>query len=379
MPGEDFDTERTSAARGVGAERRSHSQNSGAAQGGAKSATQDATQGATQDATQDPSQSPIVCIMGPTAAGKTDLAIDLAESMNGELVSVDSALVYRGLDIGAAKPEYPHHLIDIRDASESYSAADFVGDAVAAVNDIRARGKQPILVGGTMLYFRALLLGLDEMPESDPAVRAAIDQQARQHGWPALHAELAECDPVAAARIHPNHSQRISRALEVFRISGLPISHWQRGAGQTALGGDVLAFAVCPDDRAVLHQRIAQRFDQMLAMGVLGEVAALHARVDLHAGLPAMRAVGYRQLWTYCNGEVDLATAREKSIIATRQLAKRQLTWLRKWPELTWLATNTGGELVKVTGFFAQNYQNESNLCDFTRNVLRNYLVSRAS
>lgn len=371
MPGEDFDVEDTSAAL---------SPDFGAIQGPTHGAMQGATQGATQGAAQNgPSQSPIVCIMGPTAAGKTDLAIDLAESMNGELVSVDSALVYRGLDIGAAKPDYPHHLIDIRDASESYSAADFVRDAVAAVADIRARGKQPILVGGTMLYFRALLLGLDEMPESDPAVRAALDQQALQQGWPALHAELAECDPAAAARIHPNHSQRISRALEVFRISGVPISHWQQGAGQAALDGDVLAFAVCPDDRAVLHQRIAQRFDQMLAMGVLDEVAALHARADLHAGLPAMRAVGYRQLWAYCDGEVDLATAREKSIVATRQLAKRQLTWLRKWPDLTWLATNTGGELVKVTGFLAQDYQNESNLCDFTRNVLRNYLVSHAS
>ena len=322
---------------------------------------------------------PIVCIMGPTAAGKTDLAISLAESIGGELVSVDSALVYRGLDIAAAKPDYPHHLINIRDASESYSAADFVRDAVAAITDIRRRGKQPILVGGTMLYFRALLLGLDKMPESDPQIRAAIDKRAGQMGWPALHAELAECDPVSAARLHPNHSQRISRALEVFHISGVPMSQWQQGAGRAAIDGDVLAVAVCPEDRAVLHRRIAQRFDQMLELGVLAEVAALHSRPELHAGLPAMRAVGYRQLWRHCDGDDDLAAAREKSIIATRQLAKRQLTWLRKWPDLTWLNTNESGELVNVSGFFADAHQDGANLNEFSRNLFLNYLVGRAS
>ncbi len=322
---------------------------------------------------------PIICIMGPTAAGKTDLAINLAESISGELVSVDSALVYRGLDIGAAKSDYPHHLIDIRDANASYSAADFVRDAVAVITDIRRRGKQPILVGGTMLYFRALLLGLDEMPESDPLVRAAIDKQAKQRGWPALHAELAECDPVTAERLHPNHSHRISRALEVFRISGVAMSQWQQGTARAAIDGDILAFAVCPEDRAVLHGRIERRFDQMLDAGVLAEVAALHSRSDLHAGLPAMRAVGYRQLWAHCDGEADLVSAREKSIIATRQLAKRQFTWLRKWPDLTWLETNDEGGLVNVEGLFAADYQNESNAGDFIRNVLRNYLVGHSS
>lgn len=288
---------------------------------------------------------PLLCIMGPTAAGKTDLAIALAERLRGELVSVDSALVYRGLDIGAAKPAYPHHLIDLRDPATPYSAADFVADAVAAIADIRGRGRQPILVGGTMLYYRALLQGLDDIPASDADIRREIESEAELRGWPALHAELARIDPELAARLHPNHSQRIGRALEVWRMTGRPLSEWQQGTCGPAVNGRVVAVAVCPQDRKVLHHRIAQRFDQMLASGFLEEVTGLHAREDLTPDLPAIRAVGYRQLWDYLEGEVSLDVAREQAIAATRQLAKRQLTWLRKWPNLKWLLTDEAGTL----------------------------------
>ncbi len=291
---------------------------------------------------------PLLCIMGPTAAGKTDFAIELAERSGGELISVDSALVYRGLDIGAAKPDYPHHLMDIRDPSEPYSAAAFVDDAVKAIGAIRERGKLPILVGGTMLYYRALLQGLDDIPSSDPAVRAAIESEAAEKGWPAMHALLAEVDPVLAARLHPNHSQRISRGLEVWRMSGRPLSDWQRGAAVPAVDGEVEAIAICPLDRAVLHQRIEQRFDQMLREGLVDEVRQLFVRKDLHPDLPSIRAVGYRQIWAYLNGDVDLDTARQQGIVATRQLAKRQLTWLRQWPKLKWLLTDSDGSLVRV-------------------------------
>lgn len=297
---------------------------------------------------QDTRDWPILCVMGPTAAGKTDLAIYLAEQCNGELISVDSALVYRGLDIGSAKPDYPHHLIDIRDPSEPYSAADFVRDATSAIRDIRARGKWPILVGGTMLYYRALLQGLDDMPESNAEIRAEIEARAAREGWPALHAELAEADPITAARIHPNHSQRISRALEVYRLSGKPMSHWQAGAAP-AFSEPYLAIAVCPKERAVLHDRIARRLDIMFEQGFLDEVRLLRERADLHADLPAIRAVGYRQLWEYLDGTSDWKTACDRALAASRQLAKRQLTWLRKWPDLHWLLTSGSGELLEIT------------------------------
>lgn len=295
-------------------------------------------------------QPPLLCLMGPTAAGKTDLAIALAEELGGELVSVDSALVYRGLDIGTAKPDYPHHLVDIREPDQPYSAAEFTRDACAAIADIRARGRWPILVGGTMLYFRALLIGLDAMPEGDPDVRAGIEAEAARRGWPALHAELARVDPEAARRIHPNHSQRISRALEVYRISSVPMSAWQRGGPPPLPAQPVLALAVCPRERALLHRRIADRFEQMLARGFVAEVEALWQRGDLDPGLPAIRAVGYRQYWDLLEGAVDAATARERTIAATRQLAKRQLTWLRKWPELRWLLTDADGEVEAILG-----------------------------
>lgn len=295
----------------------------------------------------------LLCLMGPTASGKTDLAIALAQARNCELVSVDSALVYRGLDIGAARPDYPHHLVGIRDPSQAYSAADFAADAQRLVDDISARGRIPLLVGGTMLYFKAFLEGLARMPAADPAIRREIEVQAAAHGWPWLHARLAEVDPEAAARIHPNHSQRLGRALEVYRASGIPLSQWQRGESSRELPGEhyrVVQLAICPAERAVLHQRIAARFRQMMAAGLLEEVRALHQRGDLHPGLPAIRAVGYRQLWEYLEGACSLEDAVSRAIAATRQLAKRQLTWLRKWPDLRWLHTDEAGNLLAVPG-----------------------------
>ena len=294
----------------------------------------------------------LLCLMGPTASGKTDLAIALAEARNCELVSVDSALVYRGLDIGAAKPDYPHHLVDIRDPAQAYSAADFAADARRLVADISARGRTPLLVGGTMLYFKAFLEGLADMPAADPAIRREIEAQAAEHGWPWLHAQLARVDPEAAARIHPNHSQRLGRALEVYRASGIPLSQWQRHEPPGALPGEryrVVQLAICPADRAVLHRRIAARFEQMLAAGLLQEVRGLYQRGDLHPGLPAIRAVGYRQLWQHLAGECSLEEAVARAIAATRQLAKRQLTWLRKWPDLHWLPTDAAGNLLAGT------------------------------
>ena len=287
--------------------------------------------------------------MGPTAAGKTDLAIALAEQLGGELISVDSALVYRGLDIGAAKPNYPHHLIDIRDPALPYSAAEFVADARRAIATIVSRGKQPILVGGTMLYFRSLLLGLDEIPAADPLVRARIAKKAAAQGWPAMHAALAEVDPAIAATIHPNHSQRISRALEVWQQTGKPMSEWQQGlADQPILPH--LPLVVCPKERRWLHERIALRLDQMFDQGFLDEVRRLRERPGMHPGLPSLRAVGYRQLWSYFEGEYDLETARLRAQAATRQLAKRQLTWLRNWPAAVWLDTDSSGVVLNTRG-----------------------------
>jgi tRNA dimethylallyltransferase len=288
--------------------------------------------------------------MGPTASGKTDLAIELAGLRNCELISVDSALVYRGLDIGSAKPDYPHHLVDIRDPSEVYSAADFVGDATRLAADITARGKIPLLVGGTMLYFRALLQGLASMPAADPLIRREIEAQAALHGWAHIHSLLAAVDPDSAARIHPNHSQRLSRALEVYRVSGVTLTAWH--ARQKQAESDPLAdyrvvqMAVCPMDRAVLHQRIARRFELMMAAGFLEEVRQLRQRGDLSRDLPAIRSVGYRQLWQHLAGECSLDEAIAKAIAATRQLAKRQLTWLRKWPDLGWIYTDSAGNLL---------------------------------
>lgn len=291
--------------------------------------------------------------MGPTASGKTDLAIELAQARNCELVSVDSALVYRGLDIGSAKPDYPHHLVDIRDPADAYSAANFVADAQRLAAEITASGRTPLLVGGTMLYFKAFLEGLADMPAADPAIRRQIEDQAAEHGWPWLHARLEEVDPDSARRIHPNHSQRLGRALEVYRASGITMTQWQALQHKQAVPADpyrVVQLAICPQDRAVLHARIALRFEQMMAAGLLAEVDALYRRGDLNSDLPAIRAVGYRQLWQHLAGECSLEEAVASAVAATRQLAKRQLTWLRKWQDLNWLNTDEAGNLVAPAG-----------------------------
>ena len=285
-----------------------------------------------------PSLPPAVFLMGPTASGKTALAASLVERFPLEIISVDSALVYRGMDIGTAKPDAatlaraPHHLLDIRDPTEAYSAAAFCDDARRLMADIISRGKVPLLVGGTMLYFRALLRGLDDLPRADTAVRQALQNEAAGRGWPALHAELTQIDPSTAARLAPNDSQRIGRALEVFRLTGAPMSALLDKA-PAALPYRVLQLALIPSDRAVLHHRIALRFDAMLAEGLLDEVETLRRSWPLSGDLPAMRAVGYRQAWAYLDGDLDLKALRETGIAATRQLAKRQLTWLRSWPD----------------------------------------------
>ena len=275
-----------------------------------------------------------IFLMGPTASGKTALACALSDRFPLELVSVDSALVYRGMDIGTAKPDaatlvrYPHALIDLRDPLQPYSAADFRTDALAAMQAIHARGKVPLLVGGTGLYFRALQQGLSDLPQADPAIRARLAAEAQQLGWPALHARLAQHDPVAAARIGSNDAQRLQRALEVIELTGLPLSEQQHRGG-AVFPWRVLKLALLPTDRRVLHERIAQRFDAMLATGLLDEVRTLRARGDLHAELPAIRAVGYRQAWEHLEGCSDAMQFRDRGIFATRQLAKRQITWLR--------------------------------------------------
>lgn len=276
-----------------------------------------------------------IFLMGPTASGKTALACALRERFPLDLVSVDSALVYRGMDVGTAKPDaamlarHPHALVDIRDPAEPYSAADFRGDATIAMRRIGEAGRVPLLVGGTGLYFRALQRGLSSLPEADPEVRARLAAQAAGIGWDAMHGRLASLDPVAARRIRPGDRQRLQRALEVIELTGRPLSEQQRGGGEMAFPWRVLKLVLLPGDRAVLHARIAGRFDAMLAGGLLDEVAALRGRGDLHPDLPAMRAVGYRQAWEQLDGRYGLAELRERGIFATRQLAKRQLTWLR--------------------------------------------------
>ncbi len=284
-----------------------------------------------------------IALMGPTASGKTALALDWAARLQTEVISVDSALVYRRLDIGSAKPDRDtlarirHHLIDVREPHEVYSAADFATDALAAMKDLAAGGRIPILAGGTGLYFHALLHGLSAMPEADAETRAQLQAEAAARGWDALHGELAKHDPLAAARIHRNDPQRIVRALEVFRLSGRPISDWQRSERPAPFPFRVLKLVLAPADRSLLHERIAQRFDAMLQAGFLAEVEGLRADPGLHPDLPAMRAVGYRQAWNHLDGGEDAAGLRERAIAATRQLAKRQLTWLRSQLDARWL------------------------------------------
>ncbi|GLR08075.1 tRNA dimethylallyltransferase [Mixta theicola] len=283
-----------------------------------------------------------IFLMGPTASGKTALAISLRKQLPVELISVDSALIYRGMDIGTAKPGAeelalaPHRLLDIRDPLEAYSAADFRRDALAEMAEIVAKGRIPLLVGGTMLYFKALLEGLSPLPSANPQVRERIEQAAREQGWDTLHRQLCEIDPVAGARIHPNDPQRLSRALEVFFISGKTLTELTKTAGE-ALPYDVVQFAIAPASRELLHQRIALRFEQMLASGFEAEARALFARGDLHTDLPSIRCVGYRQMWSYLEGEINYDEMVYRGVCATRQLAKRQITWLRGWQNVHWL------------------------------------------
>ncbi|MDR0807343.1 MAG: tRNA (adenosine(37)-N6)-dimethylallyltransferase MiaA [Enterobacteriaceae bacterium] len=283
-----------------------------------------------------------IFLMGPTASGKTALAAELYKHLPVEVVSVDSALIYRGMDIGTAKPTAeellatPHRLIDIRDPAEAYSAADFRTDALKEMAEIVAAGKIPLLVGGTMLYFKALLDGLSPLPSADAAVRERIEQEAAQSGWGALHQRLQQIDPVAAGRIHQNDPQRLSRALEVFYISGKTLTELTQVAGET-LPYNVYQFAIAPSSRELLHQRIEARFHQMIDAGFEDEVKALMARGDLHLDLPSMRCVGYRQMWMYLKGEIDHVDMVYRGICATRQLSKRQMTWLRGWSAVNWL------------------------------------------
>lgn len=284
-------------------------------------------------------QPPVICLMGPTASGKTALAMALYDALPCEIISVDSALVYRGMDIGTAKPtaeeqaQYPHRLIDIIDPSESYSAADFCRDALREIAEIRAQGKIPLLVGGTMMYFKSLIDGISPLPEASPTIRAEINQQAQAHSWEYMHEELKQIDPVSAERIHPNDPQRLTRALEVYRLTGNTLTQLTAVKGDT-LQGDVLQFAIAPTDRAMLHERIEQRFNQMIAQDFKQEVLTLKSRKDLHEDLPSIRCVGYRQMWQHLNGECDFDEMVFRGVCATRQLAKRQLTWLRNWPNL---------------------------------------------
>ncbi|MBC7191328.1 MAG: tRNA (adenosine(37)-N6)-dimethylallyltransferase MiaA [Marinobacter sp.] len=314
---------------------------------------------------------PAIFLMGPTASGKTDLALELCRHLPCDIISVDSAMVYRGLDIGTAKPgaeelaQAPHRLIDICDPAETYSVADFRRDALAGMADITRRGRIPLLVGGTMMYFKALRQGMSDLPQADPDLRRRLEHQAREQGLVSLHRELAAIDPEAASRIHPNNRQRLIRAVEVIRLTGRPISElwratpgsdgnasgksanikdypyftqWQADEGPE-LPYTVIQLALVPADRALLHERIAIRFERMLQAGFLEEVRGLMARGDLHAELPAMRCVGYRQAWEYLAGATNYQTMVERGKAATRQLAKRQLTWLRKWPDVVWLQT----------------------------------------
>lgn len=294
--------------------------------------------------------------MGPTASGKTAVSLALTLRFPMEIVSVDSAQVFRDMDIGTAKPDratlekFPHHLIDLISPEESYSAARFRADALRIMAEITARGRIPLLAGGTMLYFKALRDGLSDLPQADAELRRAIDEEARQRGWPALHAELAALDPAGAARLKPTDAQRIQRALEVVRLTGAPLAESLARKSDAATPFRLVQLALLPSDRATLHERIAQRFDAMLAGGLIEEVVALRRKYRLDAALPSMRCVGYRQVWEYLEGGCDLAELREKGIAATRQLAKRQLTWLRSWPDVATfdcLAMDLVGQVVK--------------------------------
>ncbi|PMJ91139.1 tRNA (adenosine(37)-N6)-dimethylallyltransferase MiaA [Vibrio sp. 10N.261.55.A7] len=300
-------------------------------------------------------------LMGPTASGKTDLAIRLKQKFPVEIISVDSALIYKDMDIGTAKPDEnelalaPHRLIDILDPSEAYSAADFRRDALSEMNRIVSEGKIPLLVGGTMLYYKALLEGLSPLPAADPEIRKEIEQQAATSGWQVLHDQLREIDPVSATRIHPNDPQRLSRALEVYRISGKTLTELTEIKGES-LPFRVKQFAIAPKERAELHRRIELRFNNMMEAGFEEEMKALYARDDLHPELPSIRCVGYRQMWDYLDGNCTKDEAIFRGICATRQLAKRQITWLRSWDDLTWLdSENVEHALVTLSNAIAND------------------------
>lgn len=289
---------------------------------------------------------PVLCLMGPTASGKTALAVEIMNHFPCEIISVDSAMVYRGLNIGTAKPDasilaiVPHHLIDIRDPVEAYSAGAFREDALSHIETIRAKGRIPLLVGGTMLYFRVLQQGLAMLPRAHAELRHQWQLQADSEGWEALHAMLALVDPKAAQRIHRQDGQRIQRALEVFTLTGKSITAWQQESTYALSNYRLCFLGLAPDERSILHQQIALRFQHMLQLGFVEEVRSLYERGDLMPDLPAIRAVGYRQAWGYFSGQLSYEDMCEQAIIATRQLAKRQLTWLRSWPTLTWLSSN---------------------------------------
>ncbi len=310
----------------------------------------------------DSSRATAICLAGPTAAGKTALAMELVDRLGAEIISVDSAQIYRGMDIGTGKPDpallaqYPHRLIDILDPAEPYSASQFCRDAQIAIDAVSKAGKIPLLVGGTMLYFKALRDGLADMPTADPAVREQIEALAEQSGWEAVHARLAEVDPQAAARIHPNDPQRLQRALEVYLLTGESMTaHHQIEAAERAIGQDqgpaLHFFAIQPEDRGVLHDRIEARFHQMLADGLVEEVQGLYGRGDLSLAHPSIKSVGYRQVWQYLDGELDYDGMVERSIIATRQLAKRQLTWLRSWPNLRPLSESPADSIESILNY----------------------------
>lgn len=303
---------------------------------------------------QNKANPPVIFLMGPTASGKTALSVQLAQALNGEIISVDSALVFKGMDIGTAKPTQeerggiPHHLIDILDPAESFSTGRFRKQALTLMADITGRGKIPILVGGTMLYFNVLNSGLAVLPEADPVIRAKLDQDLEQLGKEALHRRLTDVDPESAARIHPNDPQRVQRALEVYEISGKPLTSFFTAAQAQVIPYQKIKLVIAPQDRAILHDIIARRFKQMLEQGFIDEVAALYTRGDLTEKMPSIRTVGYRQAWSYLQGEYDLETMTEKAIIATRQLAKRQFTWLRRETDAEDFQTGQPDLLVKA-------------------------------
>lgn len=298
--------------------------------------------------------------MGPTASGKTALAMALSDALPCDIISVDSALIYQDMDIGTAKPtadelaNYPHRLINLRDAAQNYSAADFCHDALVEIAKIRANNRIPLLVGGTMMYFKSLIEGISPLPTANSEIRKQIELEAAEQGWEAMHTQLAEIDSVAAQRIHPNDPQRLTRALEVFRLTGNTLSQLTQIKGDK-LDGDVLQFAITPEKRSTLHDRIELRYQQMIAQGFEQEVIKLKERDDLHENLPSIRCVGYRQMWQYLNGECDHKEMVFRGVCATRQLAKRQLTWLRSWPNLHWLTTDDETNLSQVLAAVGKN------------------------